>query len=256
MASKPFSGRIALVTGAASGIGAATARWLADNGAASLVLVDLDAPGLEALDLPCPVHLFAGDVADEALWTGIEAQVPRIEHALINAGIADGAVIVAQEFAAWRRMMAVNLDGSFLALRAALRIMARGQGPRSAVLTSSVVGIKPVAMTAAYGSGKAAIAHLARIAAAEHAKDGIRVNAVAPGRVETAIWTKTAHFAALAQELGSEQAALEALREQSRATGEPFATSDQLAAQIGFLLSDAAANITGTVLVSDGGYSL
>ena len=256
MASKPFSGRIALVTGAASGIGAATARWLADNGITSLILVDLDAPGLESLDLPCPVHLFVGDVADEALWADVEAQVPRLDHALINAGIADGCSIVAQDFAGWRRMMAVNLDGSFLALRAALRIMAQGQGPRSAVLTSSVVGVKPVAMTAAYGSGKAAIAHLARIAAAEHAKDGIRINAVAQGRVETAIWTRTAHFAAMTEDLGSEESALAALREQSRATGEPFATADQLAAQIGFLLSDAAANITGTVLVSDGGYSL
>ena len=256
MSGSDFSGRVALVTGAASGIGAATARWLAARGAASLVLVDLDAPGLEALELPCPVHLFAGDVSDEALWEWVEAQVPRLDHALVNAGIADGCPIVVQDFTAWRRMMAVNLDGSFLALRAALRIMAKGTGPRSVVLTSSVVGVKPVGFTSAYGSSKAAIAHLARIAAAEHAKDGIRVNAVAPGRVETAIWTKTSHFEEMVRQHGSEEAALEVLRKESRDSGEPFATAEQLADQIGFLLSDAAANITGTVLVSDGGYSL
>ena len=256
MTGQDFTGRAALVTGAASGIGAATAHWLAARGIAQLVLVDIDGEGLAALDLPCAVQRHAGDVADEALWFHIEAEVHRLDHALINAGIADGCPITALDFASWRRIMAVNLDGSFLALRAALRIMGRSSGRRSAVLTSSAVGVKPVAFTGAYGTSKAAIAHLARIAAAEHAKDGIRINAVAPGRVETPIWTKTSHFAALVAEQGGEDAALAVLRAQSLEMGEPFATADELAAQIGFLLSDSATNITGTVLVSDGGYTL
>lgn len=250
-----FTGRTALVTGAASGIGAAMARWLDAHGIAELVLVDIDAAGLDALELGCTVHAHAGDVADEALWNRIEAETPRLDHAAINAGIADGCPIVAQEFAQWRRIQSVNLDGAFLALRTALRLMAKGAGPRSVVLTSSVAGTRPMAFTAAYGSSKAAVAHLAKIAAAECAKDGIRVNAIAPGKVETPIWTKTSHFRALVERLGSEEAALAALREEAEKEGNNV-SADQLAAQIGFLLSDAATNITGTVLVSDGGYSL
>jgi len=249
-----FSGRTALVSGAASGIGAACARWLADHGVAELLLVDIDEAGMAALDLPCPVRAFAGDVSDPALWERVEREAARIDHALINAGIANGTPLVDQPFDEWKRMMAVNLDGTFLGLRAVLRVMKRAGHGKSVVLTSSVAGIKPMAGTAAYGSGKAAIAHLARIAAAEHAADGIRINAVAPGRVDTPIWTKTEQFRALAEKLGRE-GALDQLADESTPLGR-FATAPEMAGQIGFLLSDAAANITGTVLVSDGGYSL
>jgi 2-keto-3-deoxy-L-fuconate dehydrogenase len=138
-------------------------------------------------------------------------------------------------------------------LRTALRAMKRHGGGKSIVLTSSVAGLKPTAQTAAYGSSKAAVAHLAQIAAAEHLGDGIRINAVAPGRVDTPIWTKTDSFKQLVEDLGSREAALQAAGEQAGGQ-HVFATAEQLARQIGFLLSDTAANITGTVLVSDGGY--
>lgn len=249
-----FTGRIALITGAASGIGKAVAEWLDARGIGELVLVDLDQGGLDALDLSCQAQRIAGDVADEALWADVEARLPRLDHALINAGIASGCALVEQDFAAWKRMHAINLDGAFLGLRAALRVMQKEHG-KSVVLTSSVAGLRPMPFTAAYGSTKAAVAHLARIAAAEHAKDGIRVNAVAPGRVDTPIWTKTEQFQQLERELGSREAALARLAEDSTPLGR-FATAEEMAGQIGFLLSDAAWNITGTVLVSDGGYSL
>lgn len=249
-----FAGRTALVTGAASGIGAATARWLADRGIGELVLVDIDAAGLERFEAACPLRRHVGDVADPLLWDRIEADLGKVDHALINAGIANGCPLVDQDFAEWKRMLAINLDGAFLGLRAVLRVMKRSGG-KSIVLTSSVAGIKPLPATAAYGSSKAAIAHLARIAAAEHAGDGIRINAVAPGRVDTPIWTKTAQFQQLERELGSREAALATLAEESTPLGR-FATAEEIAGQIGFLLSDAAWNITGTVLVSDGGYSL
>lgn len=249
-----FAGRTALVTGAASGIGAATARWLADRGIGELVLVDIDAAGLERFEAACPLRRHVGDVADPLLWDRIEADLGKVDHALINAGIANGCPLVDQDFAEWKRMLAINLDGAFLGLRAVLRVMKRSGG-KSIVLTSSVAGIKPLPATAAYGSSKAAIAHLARIAAAEHAGDGIRINAVAPGRVDTPIWTKTAQFQQLERELGSREAALATLAEESTPLGR-FATAEEMAGQIGFLLSDAAWNITGTVLVSDGGYSL
>lgn len=254
MADQDFAERTALVTGAASGIGAACAQWLDARGIAELVLVDLDEAGLASLDLSCQTRRIAGDVSDPALWERIEAELPRLDHALINAGIADGCPIVDQDFDKWKRMLSVNLDGAFLGLRTALRTM-RKSGGKSVVLTSSVAGVKPLPTTAAYGSSKAAIAHLARIAAAEHAADGIRVNAVAPGRVDTPIWTKTVQFQQLEEKLGSREAALAALAEESTPLGR-FATAEEMAGQIGFLLSDAAWNVTGTVLVSDGGYSL
>lgn len=251
-----FAARTALITGAASGIGAATSQWLAGQGIAGLVLVDIDADGMAALDLPCPAQCFAGDVADEALWQQIEAAVPRIDHALINAGVANGGALADLDYAEWRRILSINLDGAFLALRTALRIMGREEAThRSIVLTSSAVGIKPVAGTAAYGTSKAGVIHLARIAAAEHVANGIRVNAVAPGRVETPIWTKTDQFEALERDLGSREAALAAVAGEQRVPGN-FISAEVMAAQIGWLLSDAAENITGTVLSSDGGYTL
>ena len=255
-----FAGRSALITGAASGIGAAVAQWLGSQGIAELALVDLDTAGMAALGLPCQTRCFAGDVADPALWERIEVELPRLDHALINAGVANGGALTGLEFAEWRRILSINLNGVFLALRSALRIMqrdpgAKSPGTKSIVLTSSAVGVKPVAQTAAYGTSKAGVIHLARIAAAEHLADGIRVNAVAPGRVETPIWTKTDHFKALEAKLGSREAALAAVATEQRVPGD-FITAEVLAGQIGWLLSDEAENITGTVLSSDGGYTL
>ncbi len=249
-----FSGRTALITGAASGIGAEVARWLDARGIAELVLVDIDAAGLDALDLRCTVRRHVGDVGDPALWETIEAGLTRLDHAVINAGVANGAPLASFDFAEWRRIMAVNLDGAFLALRCALRAMTASAAGKSVVLTSSVVGVKATANTGAYGASKAAVVQLAQIAAAEHLADGIRVNAIAPGRVDTPIWTKTDHF----RQLEAEHGRAGALRQLGQDVGgdHAFATAPLLAAQIGFLLSDAAANITGTVLVSDGGYSL
>jgi NAD(P)-dependent dehydrogenase (short-subunit alcohol dehydrogenase family) len=248
-----FSGRTALVTGAASGIGAATARWLDAHRIAKLELVDIDAAGLEGLNLSCEVHHHIGDVADPAMWEAIENGLSRLDHALINAGVANGGPLAALDFTEWRRIMAINLDGAFLGLRTALRAIKRSGGG-SIVLTSSVVGEKATANTGAYGASKAAVGHLARIAAAEHLADKIRVNAIAPGRVDTPIWTKTDQFRQLETGLGRE-AALQALGRQVGGD-HVFATAGKISEQIGFLLSEAAANITGTVLVSDGGYSL
>jgi len=249
-----FAGHTALITGAASGIGAEVARQLAGQGIAELVLVDIDAAGMAALDLSCPVRTFAGDVADPVLWQQIEAEVPRLDHALVNAGVANGGPLTGLEFAEWRRILSINLDGAFLALRTALRLI-KPQGKGSVVLTSSAVGVRPVAMTAAYGTSKAGVIHLAKVAAAEHLGDNIRVNAVAPGRVETPIWTKTDQFKALEAELGSREAALTAMADQLPADG-GFTSAQVMARQIVWLLSDEAENITGTVLSSDGGYTL
>lgn len=255
MSEQDFAGRTALITGAASGIGLATAQWLDTRGIARIIAVDIDADSLDAMDLSCEVHRVAGDVADPDLWDALQGDLGHLHHALVNAGIADGCALAEQSFHGWRKMLSINLDGAFLALRASLRAMTANRTGRSIVLTGSVAGVKPLPGTSAYGSSKAAVTHLARIAAAEHAKDGIRINAVAPGRVDTPIWTKTADFKRLESELGSREAALARLAEETTPLGR-FATAEEMAGQIGFLLSDAAWNITGAVLVSDGGYSL
>jgi len=247
-----FTGRRALVTGAASGIGAAVARWLGDHGIAHLVLVDRDADALEALDLACSCERVTGDVADPALWARIAGLAP-LDHAVINAGISAGAAIADCDFAEWRRVMTVNLDGAFLSLQAAMRAI---PGAGSVVVTASVSGLKAEPGTAAYGASKAALIQLAKVAAKEGASRGLRVNAIAPGGVDTPIWDQTPFFRDLvAQHGGDRAAALTAMAEMATPLGR-YATAEEIAAQAGFLLSDAAATITGAVLVSDGGYSL
>lgn len=249
-----FAGRAALVTGAASGIGAAVAQWLDRQGIGELCLIDIDRPGLDLLDLGCKVRPLGGDVADPALWRLFERELPHLDYAVLNAGVSSSANIVDLDIATWRKTMAVNLDGAFLGLRTAMRAMKKA-GRGSVVLTSSVSGIKAAAGTAAYSSSKAATIQLAKVAAAEAAAFGVRVNAIAPGGVDTGIWDKAEWFADLVAQHGGRAEALAAMAEGATPLGR-FASADEVAAQIGFLLSDAAATITGTCLVSDGGVSL
>ena len=245
-----FSSKTALVTGAASGIGSACALWLARQGVARLVLVDRDGDGLERLDLRC--ERIAGDVADEALWERLESEIASLDYAVLNAGIAAGGTIADTSFAEWRKVMGVNLDGMFLSLRTVMRRMT---GAGAIVLTSSVAGFKTEPGNGPYGVTKAGVIHLAKAAAKEGAAKGIRVNAIAPGGVDTAIWDEIEFFKGLIAQTGSREAAIAAMATASAPLGR-FATPEEIAAQIGFLLSEAAATITGTVLVSDGGYLL
>jgi len=243
-----FSGKSALITGAASGIGAACAKWLCSQNIGRLVLADRDEAGLGALDLPCPTDLIVGDVGDTEFWR--DSQLGTLDHAIINAGIAEGAPLAAMDFAAWRRIMSVNLDGAFLSLQSAMRAMDKGG---SIVALSSVSGLKPMAGTGAYGASKAALIHLVKVAALEGAEQSIRVNAIAPGGVDTPIWDGIPDFNTMVAEQGRE-AAIKAM-----AAGTPngrMANPAEIAQTIGFLLSDAADNITGAVLSSDGGFSV
>jgi 2-keto-3-deoxy-L-fuconate dehydrogenase len=245
-----FSGRSILVTGAASGIGAACASWLAGHGAERLVLIDRDEDalsrvGLEAIN-------FVGDVADPALWERIENDAGRIDHAVLNAGIAAGGTIAEGSFEDWRRVLSVNLDGAFLSLRTALRLM---PDHGSIVLTASVAGLRAEPGTSAYAASKAAVIQLARVAAKESASRGIRVNAIAPGGVDTPIWDGLSFFQGLVAQTGSRAAAIEAIAGMATPLAR-YAGANEIAGQIGFLLSDMARNMTGAVLVSDGGYTL
>lgn len=250
-----FSDAVVLITGAASGIGAATATRLASDGARKLILVDLDEDRLRdfAFSLACERQVLVGDVADEAFWS--EADLTGLTHALVNAGIGAGGAIEELSFAEWRRVLSVNLDGAFLTLQAAMRSI-RATGKSGAiVLTASAAGVKAEPGIGAYGASKAAVIHLARIAAKEGAAANIRVNAIAPGGVETPIWSGLGFFEELVKQTGSEEGAYKAMASMATPLGR-YAKPEEIAEQIAFLLSDRAAYVTGACLVSDGGYSL
>jgi NAD(P)-dependent dehydrogenase (short-subunit alcohol dehydrogenase family) len=248
-----FTNAVALVSGAASGIGAATAARLAAGGARKLILVDTDEVKLRdfGFTLACERQPIIGDVADPDLWG--EADLTGLTHAVVNAGIGAGAPILESSFEDWRRVLSVNLDGAFLTLQAAMRAMKDRGG--SIVLTASAAGLKAEAGIAAYGASKAAVIHLARIAAKEGAPMGIRVNAIAPGGVETPIWHGVAMFEQLVERTGSEAGAFAAMGAAAAPAGR-FAKPEEIAGQIAFLLSDACAFVTGACFVSDGGYSV
>ena len=192
-----------------------------------------------------------GDVVDEQMWAN--ADLTGLTHALVNAGIGEGKPILESTLADWRRVLAINLDGAFLTLQAAMRAMQSNGG--AIVLTASVAGLKAEPGIAAYGASKAGVIQLARVAAKEGAPNRIRVNAIAPGGVETAIWSNVPFFADLVTSTGSEEASFKAMGAAATPLGR-FAKPEEMAEQIAFLLSDASAFTTGTCLVSDGGYSL
>ena len=249
-----FDNAIVLITGAASGIGAATATLLAGQGAKKLILADLDEARMAdfAFSLPCERQLIVGDVADEQLWT--RADLTGLTHAVVNAGIGAGSTIEDSTFADWRRVMSANLDGAFLTLQASMRAMQSSGG--SIVITASVAGLKAEAGIPAYGASKAAVIHLARIAAKEGGPSGIRVNSIAPGGVETPIWSNVPFFQSLVERHGSEEAAFKVMGQTAPSPLGRFGRPEEIAEQIAFLLSDRSSFTTGACLVSDGGYSL
>jgi NAD(P)-dependent dehydrogenase (short-subunit alcohol dehydrogenase family) len=248
-----------LITGAASGIGRATALLLAREGARVAVTdVDeigaravADAAGGDALALPL-------DVTDEAAW---EATISAVTEAwggldilVPNAGIPLGKPVTEMSLAEWRQLMAVNVDGVFLAVKHALPLL-RQAGGGSIVIMSSAAGLKGMPGASAYCASKGALRMFAKAVALECAAagDGVRVNSVHPGGVETAIWQKSGMFAGLVQKLGSEEAAWKALA--GAVPLQRFATPDEIARAVLYLASDDAAFVTGSELAIDGGFS-
>lgn len=242
-----FAGKTAIVTGAGSGIGRATALRLAREGA-RVIASDVSQERLDQLvdehgDLPLvPVP---GDIAaEESVRELVAAAGDRIDVLVNNVGIMDGFLPPAEmDDETWDRVLAVNLTATMRTTRAVLpHMLAAGRG--AIVNVSSEAGFRASASGVAYAASKAAVNSLTRSTALFYRPQGIRCNAVAPGPVATAIeapWRSSLAGQILAPIM--------------QATIPPIATPEQLAAAITWLASDDASNVNGVVLPSDGGWS-
>ena len=236
-----FDGMVALVTGGASGIGAATADLLAERGARTAVL-DLDpGDGRRHLRVAC-------DVADRAAVVRSVARVAGelggLDVVVNNAGIGAQGDVAANDDAEWRRVLDVNVVGIARVTAAALPYLRRSD--RAAVVnTCSVVAVVGLPDRALYAASKGAVLALTLAMAADHLRDGIRVNCVTPGTAETP-WVGR-----LLAGAGDPEAALAALR--ARQPLGRLVTAGEVAAAIAYLASPQAGATTGTSLVVDGG---
>ena len=242
----PLTGRVALVTGAASGIGAAIARAFSSKGA-RVALLDLDeaAAGRLAEELD-GARAFGCDVTDEA---AVEAAVGAVAQAfgridiLVNsAGIVDLAPAEELTLATWRRTLDVNLTGSFLVARAAARVMIAAGGGRI-VNMASQAGSVAIEGHVAYCASKFAVIGMSKTMALEWGRRGITVNTISPTVVLTELGRKAWE--------GPKGEAMRALIPTGR-----FAEPEEIAAAAVFLTSDGAAMINGADLLVDGGYTV
>jgi len=243
-----------LITGAASGIGAATTRLLAAREDVTLTLIDQSDDGLETLANGLEMsdwQTVTMDVSDPDAWSRLEFSEAPFTGAVICAGVSEAAMITDMSFENWRRVLSVNLDGAFLSLQAALRYSADGA---SIVAVSSASGHRAAPMTAAYGASKAGLSQLVKVAALEAASRGVRVNAVAPGGVKTPMFSDQDFFGAFVGQHGGEDGAWAALAETTPL--KRFAEADEIAGLIGVLLGPESGIMTGAILDCDGGYGL
>jgi NAD(P)-dependent dehydrogenase (short-subunit alcohol dehydrogenase family) len=245
-------GKRAIVTGAASGIGRATAELLAAEGAA-VVLADIDASkgeaaadainasGGRAVFVRCDVTSSADCAA--AVATAVE-RFGGLDILCNNAGIIRRADVVETTEEEWARVMAVNVTSVFLMSKHAIPVMASGGGG-AIVNTGSGWGLKGGDRAASYCASKGAVVNLTRAMAIDHGPQGIRVNCVCPGDTDTAMLRDEA------RQLGADEAAFlagSADRPLSR-----LGTPADIARAMLFLVTDASAWVTGTTLVVDGG---
>ncbi|MGZ8260647.1 MAG: SDR family NAD(P)-dependent oxidoreductase [Caldimonas sp.] len=244
-----FTGRVAVVTGAANGNGAACARLFAASGAA-VALWDVDSRAAEALarelgGAGARAAAMACDVARSsevtAALAATTAAFGRVDILVNNAGIFRAAEFLDVAEADWDAVLGVNLKGAFLVGQAVAREMARGGGG-AIVNMSSVNGVTAIPTIASYNASKGGIDQLTRAMALALADRGIRVNAVAPGTIATELAQRAV--------LGSEEAKARILsRTPLRRLGDPV----EVAAVCAFLASDAASYMTGEVVYVDGG---
>lgn len=236
-----LDGKVALVTGALSGIGEATARRFAAEGA-RVVAGDLAAEaGVLGEDAVAPLRLDVADEASVAACMGaIEARHGRLDLIVNCAGIGQDIPFLDTTAETFDRIVAVNLRGTFLVCQAAARLMVR-QRSGSIVTIASISGVRGNVGRAAYGASKGGVVVLSQVMAVDLADHGIRVNCIAPGPVETALVARM-HDPAI-------RAAWTRATPMAR-----YATPEEIAGAAVFLCSDDASFVTGHVLAVDGGF--
>lgn len=255
-----LSGKTALVTGAANGIGRACAAALADEGA-RVIVTDIDeAAGSET----CGMVERAGgraefrrlDVSREDSWNSALSGLDALHVLVNNAGLCIAAPLAEMSHELWRRQLSVNLDGVFFGTRLSMPLLAKSGGG-AIVNISSVAGLKGIAGLSGYCASKGAVRLFTKAVALEcaQARNKVRVNSIHPGAIETDIWVKMAHGGLVPEDSARRGEAMDAARAASVAAtplGHAGLPRD-IAAGVVYLASDDARFVTGTELVIDGG---
>lgn len=256
-----IDGKVALVTGAAQGLGRAIAARLAEEGA-TLIITDINGRAIESAAAALGVHAMTQDVASEQGWQAlvadVEARFGGLHILVNNAGIeGDPAVAKDPENAPiedWNRIFEVNGAGVFLACKYGISAIARSGGG-SIINMSSVASMVPTPFITAYGAAKAAVEHLSRSVALHCAQagQGIRCNSVHPGQVRTPMLNKLFERMGRANGVGADAFAAEFLK------GIPmgrFQDPVDIANLVLFLASDESRYVTGQAIACDGGFTL
>jgi NAD(P)-dependent dehydrogenase (short-subunit alcohol dehydrogenase family) len=244
-----LEGKVAIITGAASGIGEATAKVFAREGA-RLVLTDIDDTAGAALAEKLGATYLHHDVSEEEGWPAViesAERLGRLDIMVANAGIGIMGSAIEMSLKDWRRQMAINVDGVFLSVKYCIPAMRRAGNGGSIIMLSSVAGLRGSAGLAGYSATKGAVRLFSKSMALECAQagDGIRVNSVHPGVIATPIWTK---LPVTRNQPIDPYAMAETMVPQGRA-GE----ASEIADGILYLASPMSSHVTGSELVIDGG---
>lgn len=239
-----LDGKNVLLTGGSTGIGRATLDLFVKEGAKKIILADYNAEGGQAIanEYPEVVVFVKTDVGVkediDQLFEVIKEEIDHLDIVFNNAGIGSETPSHEVDFEDWRRTLAIDLDGLFLISQYAIQMMLKQGNGGAIVNNASMYGTVGAATSAAYTAAKGAVINLSRTLGLEYAEEGIRVNALAPGFVDTPILPKES-VTALAEITPMKR----------------LGTPEELAKATLFLASDDSSFMTGATLVVDGGYT-